>query len=535
MAFARSVSFHHLRHVWPDGTVALDDLTGAFSPGVTGLVGRNGAGKSTLLRLIAGDLTPTPGTVTVDGRVSVLPQLASLRAERTVADALGITPIRNAIAAIEAGDIAEAHFETIGEAWDVDAAATVALSAVGLTQPDLLERPLSTLSGGQIVLVGLARLGWERPDIAIMDEPTNNLDRDARANLLEAISHWRGTLIVASHDRELLARVDRIAEVHGRALRTFDGPYETYREAIAAEQEAAERDVRDATATLRREKRERIEANEKRQRSMAAGRALGRSGSLPKILVNGRQNAAEKTTAASRALHAGREADAEAALHAAQDTVRKDRSIRIALPDTEIASSRMVLELSRENDGPLLVRGPERISLAGGNGAGKSMLLAAIQAGSDAPARDAVARVTRRIPESDLLRQDLAVADEDATVMDTVRSGAPDTDPAAVRAILAQFLFRGDAAERRVRELSGGERVRLALATALGRRPAPLLLMLDEPTNNLDLDAIEQLEAALQAYRGALIVVSHDAAFLDRIGITRRWRIEAGDLVEETV
>lgn len=536
-----AIALARVSFAWPDGTVALDAVTGALGHGRTGLVGRNGSGKSTLLRLIAGELSPASGALTVHGTVATLPQQLALE-PGSVADALGIAPVLAAIAAIERGDVAEHRFDAVGDRWGIEADALGELAALGLAgDADLLRRPVATLSGGEAVLVGLAAIRLQRADIALLDEPTNNLDARARARLHDAIGAWRGTLVVVSHDVALLERVDRIAELHGAApvegssLRTFDGPYSTYRAAIEAEQAAAERAVRDAEQQLRRERRDRVEAElQLAGRSRVARKAYAEKRE-PRAVMKLKARSAQVSAAKHRDLHDDRLRRAESALEDAQAQLRADRAIRIELPGTVVPAGRDVLAL-RDAHGELLVRGPERIALTGANGAGKTTLLEAIAAaGAAEPAPAPVAEVTHRIRETAMLPQRIRFDDEDATLVDAVRERAPGRSPQDVRAQLARFLFRGARADQRVRELSGGERFRLALARLLLADPAPQLLLLDEPTNSLDLDSIDRLVEALAAHRGALIVASHDDAFLERLGPTRRWSIADGRLLDRPV
>src|SRR5690625_771655 len=228
-----SVVLHDLSFAWPDGTLALDHVSGAFGHGRTGLVGANGTGKSTLLRLVAGLLQPTGGAVSVRGVVDLLPQRLTATPGTTLAGLLGITATRAALRAIEAGSTDPAHFDAVGSDWDVEERAVALLAALGL--PTDLDRPVTALSGGEAVLAAITGVRLRGADVALLDEPTNNLDIDARARLHEVVRQWRGTLVVVSHDLALLDLMDSTAELREGRLTTFGGPYSAHREWLDAE------------------------------------------------------------------------------------------------------------------------------------------------------------------------------------------------------------------------------------------------------------------------------------------------------------
>jgi len=211
------VSFH-----WPDGSPVLSQLSGAFSRGRTGLVGANGAGKTTLLRLIAGDLQPTGGSIVTTGTVDVLRQDVT-RGSTSVSDLLGIAEVRNALRSVEDGSTDPDDFDRIGDDWDVEERALAGLAALHL--PADLDRTVSTLSGGEAMLTAITGVRLRAADIVLLDEPTNNLDGDARERLYDVVRAWRGTLIVVSHDLELLDLTDATAELRSTELATFGGPY----------------------------------------------------------------------------------------------------------------------------------------------------------------------------------------------------------------------------------------------------------------------------------------------------------------------
>lgn len=577
-----SVSFR-----WPDGSVALDRVSGSFGDGRTGLVGRNGTGKSTLLKLAAGVLAPTGGTITGDGEVAYLPQRLTLDVDAGVADLLGITEPLTALRAIESGDADPRHFDAVGDDWDIEARAHAALAEAGLP-PEALDRTVGTLSGGEAILAATLGLRMRRAPITLLDEPTNNLDRDARERLYGVVRAWRGALVVVSHDTRLLELMDDTAELHAHELSVFGGPYSEWRAWLETEQRAAQQAEIDAKKSLAKEKRQRIEAETKLAgRARAAHRAEVEK-RVPKIVAHGRRQAAQVSAGRLRTEVAEKEAEARAEHDAAQRRVRDDDSVRLDLPDPDVPPSRRIATFASgaaapdpdvaEPDGvrpsaaaatapagsadtaaaaariaerQWIVQGPERIALIGPNGSGKTTLLHALVGalipGSDktaAPASSGIGAASAtassgtspsamaHIDRIGYLPQRLDGLDDDESVLDAVRAAAPDVPDRELRNRLARFLIRGATVDRPVRTLSGGERFRVLLARLLLADPPPQLLVLDEPTNNLDLDTVDQLVGALSAFRGAIVVVSHDDAFLSRLGIDLTLELRDGVMRE---
>ncbi|OCB47587.1 ABC transporter [Mycobacterium vulneris] len=532
-----SIVCSHLSFSWPDDVELFADLSFSVGAGRTGLVAPNGAGKSTLLKLIAGEYRPTAGSVVADGAIGYLPQSLPFTADLTVAAVLGIAPVLDALAALADGDASDEVFTTIGEDWDIEERSRAQLDRLGLDGL-ALDRRLGTLSGGEVVSLGLAAQLLKRPSVLLLDEPTNNLDSDARHRLYDALDSYTGCLLVVSHDRVLLDRMDQIAELYRGEIVFYGGNFTAYQDTVDAAQAVAEGNIRNAEQQLKREKRQMQEARERAaRRSSNAARNVKDAG-LPKIVAGKLKRDAQESAARADDVHAKRVDDARTRLDEAERALRDDRVIALDLPDTVVPAGRTVftgegLQISRggrkvfaDNGIGLSIRGPERIALTGPNGAGKSTLLRIID-GTLEPDAGTVQRADGRIAS---LSQRLDLLAEDRTVAESLAAAAPSLSHTRRMHLLAQFLFRGDRIHLPVAALSGGERLRATLACVLYAEPAPQLLLLDEPTNNLDLVSVGQLESALNAYQGAFVVVSHDERFLGAIGIDRWLRLDNGEL-----
>ncbi|MGC4962439.1 ABC-F family ATP-binding cassette domain-containing protein [Gordonia sp. DT218] len=497
-----SITLSDVAFGWPDGTAVFDQISLNVPDAVYSLVGVNGAGKSTLLRLIAGELTPLRGSVSVRGDVGMVGQHPYDDPDLSVATVLGIDEIRSALRRIEGGSVDEQDFGTVGDDWDVEDRAVGQLSALGL--PTDLDRRIGALSGGEATLLAIVAQLIRRPAVLLLDEPTNNLDSASRTRLFDVIDRFSGTVVVVSHDLELLERVDATLELYRGGIRLFGGPYSLYRDTLDAEQESAEAAVATAANDVRKQRREMVEAQIKLDRRARTAATAEREKRVPKIVAHLRRDAAQVSAGKLRNAHRDDVSAAASRLDSARDEIRDDRTARITMPPVEISSRAQVIDDER-----LRIDGPERIALAGRNGSGKTTLI------SDLIAAGRVVVPYAYVP------QRIVFDDDRRSIAQAVTDAHPDVPVQEVRAHLARFLFRGARADRALRELSGGERLRVALATALIADPTPKLLILDEPTNNLDIDTTEELVEAVREWSGALLVVSHDVGFLDRIAIDR--------------
>ncbi|MCZ4655189.1 ATP-binding cassette domain-containing protein [Dietzia kunjamensis] len=536
-----SLVLSDVAYAFPDDTPLFNGLDLAVGPGLTSLVGRNGAGKSTLLRLIAGERRPTRGSITVDGdpvgppTVGYLRQLlADAPAERTLADELGVGGRLAALARIEAGEGDDDDFGLVGDDWAVAERTIALLHDLGL--PTELDRPVVALSGGERTLAAVAGRLLGRPRVLLLDEPTNNLDGRARERLFAAIGGFVGggdrVVLVVSHDLELLDRAGRTVELRSGRCRVFGGPYAHYREVIETEQAAAVQSLTGARNDLRAERRDRVEGVEKASRRVAQGRRVQAAGGMPKILMNARRASAQESAGRLRAVHDHGVEQARERMRAADAAVRREELLRIEMPDPGLPAGRVVLDVADPVAGRFHLAGPARVRLAGPNGSGKTTLLrrllgargpdraGGVDEGFDGDGLDdeGFDDEVVHVPFA-LLPQDLRVEQPEWSVIDAIQAVRPDASAEEAHAHAARLLFTGGAGFRRLGDLSGGERLRAALAARLFARPVPQLLVLDEPTNNLGLEGVQVLADALSQWRGALLLISHDDGFCDRVGV----------------
>ncbi|RKW71558.1 ABC-F family ATP-binding cassette domain-containing protein [Galactobacter caseinivorans] len=527
------------------------DLT--VAPGdVVGVVGANGAGKSTLLSLLAGVLAPQAGTVALapsDAFVGWLPQEHERVQGESVPDYLARrTGCAEATRAMEesAEALADPALEaTAGDAYAVAFDRWMASGAADLEDripgvlaelnldlgPEPMEEVMMTsLSGGQVARVGLAALLLSRFDIVLLDEPTNDLDLDGLERLEAFVQGLRGGVVLVSHDREFLARcVTRVLELDlaQNANRVYGGGYESYLE----ERETNRRHAREAYDEFAGKKADLVS----RARTQREWSSQGVRNAMKKAPDNDKIQRKAASESSEKQAQKVRQMESRIARMDEVEEPRKEWKLEFSIGAAPRSSS-VVATLNQAEFhqggftlGPVSVQinAGERISIIGPNGAGKSTLLRGLLGRTAPDAGTASLGTSVEIGEIDQARSALA---GEVPLADAFEALVPEMASGEVRTLLAKFKLKADHVNRPVQDLSPGERTRAGMALLQAR--GVNLLVLDEPTNHLDLEAIEQLEQALETYEGALLLVTHDRRMLDTVRTDYRWKVEAGQVVQ---
>ncbi|MFL6838894.1 MAG: ATP-binding cassette domain-containing protein, partial [Bradyrhizobium sp.] len=441
----------------PDARPLFDGLTLAQARERTGVVGRNGSGKSTLLRLIAGEIEPLSGSVQRFGSIGMLAQLAD--DSLTLAQALGVADDLARLRRLERGE--GSLDDATAADWMLEARLRTALLETGL--PALpLGRPVASLSGGERTRLALARLLIDAPDVLLLDEPTNNLDSDGREAVAHLLDRWQGGVIVASHDRALLERVDRILELTPVGVTLSGGGWSAFAERRDAGRMRAEADLDRAADALRKAERTVQKAREKKARRDKAGRTWRAKGIEDKMFMDREKERAENSAARDGHLAGRLIGDRTERLEEARARVEVLTPLAIGLPKTALPGSRELIGFNdvvmafreRRLFGPLSfeISGPERVAVRGANGSGKSTLLRLIT-GDLAPAAGEIRRLTDRMA---VLDQHIGLLDLSETILANLRRLNPALSANEAHAALARFAFRNRAALQVAGTLSGG-------------------------------------------------------------------------------
>nr|WP_294858607.1 ABC-F family ATP-binding cassette domain-containing protein [uncultured Fluviicola sp.] len=490
------------------------------------LVGNNGTGKSTLLKIIGGQIQQTAGFLTVEAEPYFIPQQFGQYNHLTISQALQVEDKLKAFAEILSGNVTEENLNTLHDDWTIEERCESALIQWQLGKLDL-NRRLDSLSGGQKTKVFLAGISIHQPELILMDEPTNHLDLESRQMLYDFILNTSATLLIVSHDRKLLNLLDTICEMAKTGIRVYGGNYDFYAEQKEIELQALQNEVKNAEKSLKKAKEKERETMERQQKLDSRGKQKQEKSGVARIMMNTMRDQAEKSTARVKGIHSDKIDGVSNELQQARSRLPGFDQIQFGFEHSSLHRGKILFKAEKVNvkygetdiwKNPLTIQitSGERISIQGSNGSGKTSLLKLILG----ELHSENGTIQRSVNSIVYIDQDYSLIDVRKTVYEQAQAfNTTSLLEHEVKIRLNRFLFHKETWDKSSNDLSGGERMRLLLCCLTISNKAPDILILDEPTNNLDIQNSEILTAAINQYHGTIIVVSHDEIFLEQLQI----------------
>lgn len=550
------ISIQQISYIHPDKEVLFSDLNFAISKGQKlGLVGNNGCGKSTLLQIIAGQLSPSSGVIVRPDDLYYIPQHFGQYDSLTIAQVLHIDSKQQALHAILAGDASTENFTLLDDDWNIEERSVAALDLWGLGQFPL-SHPMHLLSGGEKTRVFLAGMDIHTPSVILMDEPTNHLDSSGRQRLYDWVEKWRSTLLVVSHDRTLLNLLPEICELEKHQITYYGGNYEFYKEQKALMQEALRQRIEEKEKALRIARKVARETAERRDKQNARGEKANIKKGVPRIVLNALQGKSEKSTSKLNSVHQEKAEKLTDERNQLRGSLSPTAALKTDFNSSSLHTGKTLVTAKEINFGyyanvndhdsqyendcssenntsgsngnnppaqPLWqtpisfqLKSGDRLRIEGTNGSGKTTLLKIIT-GQLEPQEGTLTRADFSYV---YLNQEYSIIDERNSILKQAYAfNSRNLPEHEIKIILNRYLFPASEWDKSCRKLSGGEKMRLAFCCLMISNNTPDMFILDEPTNNLDIQSIEIITTTIKKYAGTVIAISHDNYFIQEIGI----------------
>ena len=561
-----SISIQQISYIHPDKEVLFSDLNFTISKGQKlGLVGNNGCGKSTLLQIIAGQLSPSSGVIVRPDDLYYIPQHFGQYDSLTIAQALRIERKQQALHAILSGDASNENFVVLDDDWNIEKRSIAALDLWGLGQ-FTLSYPMNLLSGGEKTRVFLAGMDIHHPPVILMDEPTNHLDSSGRQRLYDWVEKCRSTLLIVSHDRTLLNLLPEICELEKHQINYYGGNYEFYKEQKTLMQEALQQRIEEKEKALRIALKVARETAERRDKQNVRGEKNHIKKGVPRIVLNALQGKSEKSTSKLNSTHQEKAEKLTDERNQLRSSLSPTATLKTDFNSSSLHTGKILVTAKEVNFGyhpnsinshiqmnneanladtgnhpspdsndiqdnsdfkqqlwqtpiSFQLKSGDRLRIEGANGSGKTTLLKLITG----QLRPQEGNLTRMEFTYVYLNQEYSIIDNRNSILEQAYAfnnrNLPEHE---IKTILNRYLFPASEWDKSCRKLSGGEKMRLAFCCLMISNNTPDMFILDEPTNNLDIQSIEIITATIKNYTGTVIVISHDDYFIQEIGIEQR-------------
>lgn len=525
-----SISIQQVTYIHADKEILFKDLNLSVNKGQKiALVGDNGSGKSTLLELITGRLSPSSGIIIRPDRLYYVPQHFGQYDNQSISQALQTDKKIKALHAILSGDTNIENFNILDDDWSIEERIHAALASWGIADKQL-SQPMSDLSGGEKTRVFLAAMEIHTPSVILMDEPTNHLDTMGREQLYNFIKRTTATLMIVSHDRTLLNLLNTTCELTRNCINTYGGNYEFYKEQKRIRQNALLQELEEKEKQLRLAKRIAREVAERKEKQNIHSEKTSAQKGISRMAINTLRDKAEKSTTRLSGIHAEK----------TEKIAHEMKQIKSSLPNPSVL--RTDFNASGLHNGKTLatatninfaytpgqkiwqaslsfqLKSGDRICIEGANGSGKTTLIKLI-CGELAPTEGDLLRADFKYV---YLNQEYSIIQNERNVFEQAEAFNTRNLPEhEIKIILNRYLFPSTVWDKSCEKLSGGEKMRLAFCCLMIGNNTPDLFVLDEPTNNLDIQSIEIITSTIRNYTGTVLVVSHDKYFINEINVEK--------------
>lgn len=524
MLILQDLSYQH-----PNKDVLFSNINLTLNPQEKlALIGNNGSGKSTLLKIIAGQLQPKTGFVKSDSNVYYIPQIFGQFNDLNISEALKIDKKLRALKEILNGSVTEENMEILNDDWTIEDRIKEAFDYWNLPDFDL-NLKLENLSGGQKTKLFLAGMLIHQPDLILMDEPTNHLDFTNRKLLYHFIKSTSKSLLIVSHDRVLLNLLDKTCELNKNGISVYGGNYDFYSEQKKIENNALEQNILNREKELKKAKEKERETIERQNKLDARGKGKQEKSGVSRIMMNTLRNKAENSTSKLKSVHSEKIENIRENLHDLKGNLSGIDKMKINFDNSQLHKGKIMVKAEQinfsynqenlwKNNIDFQIISGEKIAIRGDNGSGKTTLIKMI-----------LGEIKPNLGNFYLSEKKTIYIDQEYSLIDNALSveeqaqkfNLRNLEEHEVKTILARFLFFKNDWDKKCDFLSGGEKLKLLLCCLSIQNLSPDMIILDEPTNNLDIQNIEILTSAINDYEGTLIVVSHDNQFLEDININK--------------
>lgn len=528
-----AIIIKHLSYIHPNRELLFQNINFSLLPGQkASLIGNNGSGKSTLFKILSRQLSPASGEIIYSDVPYYIPQHVGQYNHQTIAEALNVDKKIEALHNILEGDTSEINFSILNDEWDIEEKTQSALEFWEMGSFPL-NQPLASLSGGEKTKVFLSGILLYSPRIILMDEPTNHLDIANREKFYQFIQATNASLLVISHDRMLLNLLSPTYELHKESISIYGGNYDFYKKEKERKLEALQNQLSEKEKELKKVKKIARDTLERQQKHDVRGEKQNQKKGIPRIMMGNLKSQAEKSSSKLKDIHSDKIGGVMQDVNEIRKNIPLLNNLKLNIESTLLHEGKILVDVKGinfrytdnllwDNNLDFQIRSSDRWLIQGNNGSGKTTLIKLVT-GQLSPASGSILKNDFSYLYID---QDYSIINNNLSVYEqALLYNSGNLKEHEIKTTLNRFLFPKDTWDKRNVNLSGGEKMRLLLCCLQIDNNTPDMIILDEPTNNLDIQSLEVLTTAIQSYKGTIILISHDESFVKEININKKLRL----------